>query len=213
MLDLSFSCLDMVPEEHAAAPTLLARLSIQEHTGADVRTIALRCQLRIEPQRRRYSSREADRLVDLFGDRSQWSGTVHPMQLALVSHFVPAFRDEVETTIAVPCTYDMEVACGKYFASLDDGEVPITILFSGMAFLDGSAGFRSEPIPWHHEAAHRLPVTVWREMIDRQFPNQGWLRLRRDTIGELRAFAAAEAIVDTDAVVERLLKEAGWPPR
>ena len=50
-------------------------------------------------------------------------------------------------------------------------------------------------------------------MIDRHFPNQGWLRLRRDTIGELRAFAAAEAIIDTDAVVERLLKEAGWPPR
>ena len=34
-------------------------------------------------------------------------------------------------------------------------------------------------------------------MIDRHFPNQGWLRLRRDTIGELRAFAAAEAIIDT----------------
>ena len=103
-----------------------------------------------------------------------------------MSHLVPAFRDEIETTIAVPCTYDMEVACGKYFTSLDDGQVPITILFSGMAFLDGPAGFRSEPIPWHHEAAYRLPVDVWREMMDRQFPNQGWLRLRRDTIGELR---------------------------
>jgi hypothetical protein len=213
VVDLAFSCLGMEPEAHAVGPTLLARLRIGERTGADVRAIALRCQLRIEPQRRRYSSHEADRLLDLFGAQSQWSGTVHPMQLAMVSHLVPSFRDEVETTVPVPCTYDMEVASGKYFASLDDGEVPITFLFSGMVFLDGSSGFRTEPVPWHHEAGHRLPVRVWRDMIDRHFPNQGWLRLRRDTIDALRAYAAAEAIVDTDAVVERLLKEAGWPPR
>ena len=86
------------------------------------------------------------------------------MQLALVSHLVPAFRDEIETTIAVPCTYDMEVACGKYFASLDDGEVPITILFSGMAFLDGLRRFpfrtdplapRSRPPPSRHACGAR----------------------------------------------------------
>ena len=213
MLDLSFSCLDMAAEDHAAGPTLLARLRIEEHSGADVRAIALRCQLRIEPQRRRYSSREADRLLDLFGNRSQWAGTVHPLQLALVSHLVPAFRGAVETTVPVPCTYDMEVAAGKYFASLDDGEVPLTFLFSGTVFLAGAAGLRTEPIPWHLEAGHRLPVEVWRSMIDGFFPNQGWLRLRRETIDAVRAYAAAEAIVDTDAVVERLLKEAGWPSR
>jgi hypothetical protein len=213
VLDLAFTCIDMSAEEHAVGPTLLAQLRIEERTGADVRTIALRCQLRVEPQRRRYSSREADRLLDLFGERSQWAGTLHPMQLASVSHLVPAFRGEVETTITIPCTYDMEVAASKYFAALDDGGVPITLLFSGMVFLDGPAGFRSEPVPWHHEATHRLPVTVWRQMMDRHFPNQGWVRLRRDTIDALRAYAAVEAMVDTDAVVERLLEEAGWPPR
>ncbi len=213
MLELAFSCLDMVPEDHAVGPTLLARLRIEERSGADLQAIALRCQLRIEPQRRRYSARESDRLLDLFGDPSQWSGTVHPMQWSLVSHLVPAFRGDIETTIAVPCTYDMDVACGKYFASLDDGEVPIAFLFSGMVFVDGTSGFRPEPVPWHHEAAYRLPVRVWRDMMDRHFPNQGWLRLRRDTIDALRAYAAAEAIVDTDLVVERLLKEAGWPSR
>jgi hypothetical protein len=203
----------MAPEDHAAGPTLLVRLRIEERTGADVRTIALRCQLRIEPQRRRYSSSEADRLVDVFGRPSQWASTVHPLQLASVTHLVPAFRGEIDTMVTVPCSFDIEVACGKYFASLETGEIPIAILFSGMAFLDGPGGFRSEPVPWHHEATHRLPVTVWRDMVDRQFPNQGWLRLRRDTIDELRAFAAAQAIVDTDVAVGRLLEEAGWPPR
>jgi hypothetical protein len=211
VLDLAFSCLDVSPEPHGTGPTLLARLLVEERSGGDVGTIALRCQIRIEPQRRRYSSREADRLLDLFGEPRQWAGTMHPMQLATVSHLVPAFRDQVETVVPVPCSYDMEVAAGKYFASLDDGEVPLTVLFSGTVFLAGATGLHTEPIPWHLEAGYRLPVEVWRSMIDRYFPNQGWLRLRRETIDAVRAYAAAQAIVDTDAVVERLLKEAGWP--
>lgn len=211
MLDLAFTCLDVSPEQHGTGPTLLARLLVEERSGAEVGTMALRCQLRIEPQRRRYSSREADHLLDLFGQPQQWAGTMHPMQLASMHHLVPAFRDRVETVVPIPCTYDMEVASSKYFASLDDGEVPLTFLFSGTVFVAGAPTLRTEPIPWHLEAAHRLPVTVWRSMMDQHFPNQGWLRLRRETIDQLRAYAAAEAMVDTDAVVERLLKEAGWP--
>jgi hypothetical protein len=213
MLDLAFACTGVTAEEHAVGPTLLATLGIEDRSGADIRTIALRCQVRIEPNRRRYSSREADRVLDLFGERSQWTGTVHPMQLAMVSHLVPAFRHDVETTVPIPCTYDMEVASTKYFASLDDGEVPLTFLFSGTVFLDVDGRFATEPVPWHHEASYRLPVGTWREMMDRHFPNQAWLRLRRDTLDALRGYATAEAIVGTDATIERLLKEAGWPAR
>jgi hypothetical protein len=213
VLDLAVSCLDVSPEPHGVGPTLLARLLVEERSGADVGAIALRCQIRVEPQRRRYSSREVDRLLDVFGRPSQWAGTLMPMQLATVSHFVPAFRDQVETVVAVPCTYDMEVAAGKYFASLDDGEVPLILLFSGTVFVADGGRLRTEPVPWALETRHRLPVAVWRSMIDEYFPNQGWLRLRRATIEELRAYAATEAIVDLDAVVERLLKEAGWPTR
>jgi len=43
--------------------------------------------------------------------------------------------------VSLPCTYDMEVASGKYFASLDGGEIPLALLFSGSVFLGGANGF------------------------------------------------------------------------
>lgn len=211
VLDLAFTCLDIAPDHHGAGPTLLARLLVEERSGIELGALALRCQLRIEPHRRRYSSREADRLLDLFGAPSQWAGTMHAMQLATVSVVVPAFRDRTEVVLPVPCSYDIEVAAGKYFASLDEGDVPLTFLFAGTAFLAGSGNLRTEPVPWHLEAGYRMPVAVWRATIDGHFPNQGWLRLRRETIDALRHYAAAKAIVDFDVAVERLLEDATWP--
>ena len=43
-----------------------------ETGGQPVAAIALRCKIRIEPHRRRYSGTEAQRLHDLFGDTSRW---------------------------------------------------------------------------------------------------------------------------------------------
>ena len=55
MTDLVFDCVDAQPERYAAVPTLQLKLRISETTGAQVHAIALRCQIRIEPQRRHYS--------------------------------------------------------------------------------------------------------------------------------------------------------------
>ena len=57
MTDLVFDATDAQPDRYAAVPTLLVKLRISETTGAQVHAIALRCQIRIEPQRRRYSPR------------------------------------------------------------------------------------------------------------------------------------------------------------
>ncbi len=64
--------------------------------------IALRCQIRIEPHRRRYSADEARRLNDLFGDTSRWAETVKPIQLATVSTMVPGFTSLTEIELPVP---------------------------------------------------------------------------------------------------------------
>jgi hypothetical protein len=48
-------------------------------------------------------------------------------------------------------------------------------------------------------------------MMERAFPGTGWLRLSRASLDALRAYAASEAIPTWDLLVERLLKEAGWP--
>src|SRR5690242_21404666 len=86
---------------------------IAETTGASVYAIALRCQLRIEPQRRRYSPEEAERLNDLFGDPSRWADTLKPMQLATVSTMVPKFTGWIEISLPVPCSYDLEIAAPR----------------------------------------------------------------------------------------------------
>ena len=209
MLDLAFDCAAVQPERYAAAPTLLFTLRISESTGEPVHAAALRCQIRIEPARRRYSGAEQTRLYDLFGEPARWGDTVHPIQFASVSHVVPGFTGHTDTTVAVACSYDLEVAAGKYFASLDDGEIPLLLLFSGTVFARGETGFSAHQIPWHHEARYRLPVTVWREMIDAFFPTQGWIVLRRETLDTLRRYRGREALATWDDTMERLLEEAG----
>ncbi len=58
MPELAFAVLDIRPEPYAVVPNLLARLRIEESTGEQVPALALRAQVRIEPQRRRYDAAE-----------------------------------------------------------------------------------------------------------------------------------------------------------
>jgi len=120
MAELTFRCTQASASRYAATPTLSFKLSITEGSGVRVHAIALRCQIRIEPHRRRYSAAEAQRLHDLFGDTSRWADTVKPIQLAMVSTMVPAFTSLTEVGLQVPCTYDLEVASARYLQGLDD---------------------------------------------------------------------------------------------
>ncbi|MBK1784955.1 DUF6084 family protein [Prauserella cavernicola] len=209
MAELSFDCLDVRPLRHAVAPTLLFRLRIAELTGTPIHTIALRCQMRIEPRRRRYDEHEGELLAYLFGERSRWGETLKPIQFTSVSTLVPAFTGSVEAELAVPCSYDLEVASGKYLHALADGDVPLLLLFSGTVFAKGAQGFQVHQVPWHKEATYRLPVAVWRELMDIYFPGEGWLRLRRDTVDALLRYKSEHAIPTWDAAVDKLLADAG----
>src|ERR1700693_5310369 len=91
MADLIFGCTGAAAERYAATPTLTFQLTITERSGVRIHAIALRCQIRIEPHRRRYSAAEARRMHDLFGDPSRWAETVKPIQLATVTTMVPSF--------------------------------------------------------------------------------------------------------------------------
>ena len=70
---------------------------------------------------------------------------------------------------------------------LDDGEIPLPLLFSGTVFARRDGGFSAEPVSWNVEATFRLPVQVWREVMDLYFPNSGWVRLSRDDARRLAA--------------------------
>ncbi|RST17534.1 hypothetical protein E2C00_01495 [Streptomyces sp. WAC05374] len=208
MTDFAFACTGVRADPYAAGPTLVFKLRITASDRARVHALALRCQIRIEPVRRGYGDAEAARLSDLFGERSRWGGSLHPVQFAQVSVMVPGFTGEAETDLVVPCTYDMDVASTRYFHALEEGEVPLLMLFSGTAFT-GAGGFRVEPVPWDKEAAFRMPVKTWREMIDQHFPGSGWVRLPRDTMDALLAHRSRRALPSWEATVEELLDTAG----
>jgi Family of unknown function (DUF6084) len=205
MAKLIFSCAQASAAPYTATPTLVFRLGITEGLGERVDAIALRCQIRIEPHRRQYSADEARRLHDLFGATERWAETVKPIQLASVSVMVPAFTARTEVDLEVPCTYDLEVASGRYLQGLDDGTVPLLLLFSGTIFTSAGGGLRVEPIPWSSEASYRMPVSVWQDVVNEHFPGSAWLRCSRETLDALSAFKAARALPTWDATLSALL--------
>lgn len=209
MADLRFDVTAMEPERYAVAPLLNLRLRITEAEGVRIHAMALRCQIRIEPAKRGYDDGEADRLVDLFGERNRWGDSVKPMQLCTLETMVTGFSGSLETTLQVPCTYDTEIASAKYFHALRGGAVPLLMLFSGTVFVDGGTGFFVEQVPWDREATYRLPVSVWRDLMDMHFPGSGWLMVRIDTLDHLLRFRSRHGLPTWDEAMTRLLKQAG----
>jgi hypothetical protein len=206
---LAFEVLDARPEPYGASPLLLLRLRITETEGKAVHAVALRCQIRIEPQSRTYDGAEGERLYELFGERRQWAESLHPFVWAHIGTTVTAFVGSTECDLPVPCSYDFEVAANKYLHALDDGEIPLALLFSGTVFPKAASGFAAEPVSWGADTSFRLPVRVWRETMDIYFPNSAWLRVSRETLDALARFKGALTLPSWDHAIERLLKEAG----
>ncbi len=212
MADLIFGCTGATAERYAATPTLAFQLAITERSGVRVHAIALRCQIRIEPHRRRYSPAEARRLHDLFGDPSRWADSVKPIQLATVTTMVPSFTAVTEVDLQVPCTYDLEVASARYLHGLDDGHDPVDhAVRRAPVFIATDEGYSVELVPWG--AWGHLPDAgdpSWQgPVVDIHFPGSAWLRCSHETVDALSAFKAEHALPTWDATLGALLREAG----
>jgi hypothetical protein len=208
MSDLTITVLSSQPDPYAATPTILLRLRIEAPRDDPVHAMVLKAQIRIEPQRRRYSADEEVRLRELFGEAPQWGESLRPFLWTHVTTTVAEFTGSVEVDLPVACTYDFEVAAAKYLHSIGDGEIPLVLLFNGTMFSYREGGLIVQPIAWNVEAEHRLPVSVWRATMDGFFPNSGWIRLRRETIDALTAYKADRALTSWEDAFEHLLKEA-----
>jgi Family of unknown function (DUF6084) len=218
MAELAFDCTGARADRFALVPSMQFTLRISETSGERVEAIALRCQMRIEPARRRYSQEEAERLNDLFGDTQRWADTLKPMQFTNVSVMVPGFAGSTDVDLPVPLSYDMEIGSTRYFAGLDGGDIPLLLLFSGTVFGNAAGKLSVTQVPWSKEATYRLPVKVWREAIDAHFPNSAWIRLSVLTFDELLAYKTARSLPTWEATILHLLSEAadraepGGPP-
>lgn len=211
MAELTFDCVGARAERYAVTPSLTLELRITETAGEPVDAIALRCQIRVEPHRRRYSAEEAERLNDLFGDTGRWADTLKPLQLTTLSAMVPGFTGATTVDLPLPCTYDLEIAATKYFNGLDDGVIPLLLLFSGTVFGRHDGRLQVQQVPWSKESSYPLPVKVWRETVDLHFPNSAWLRVRRDTLDALQRFKSRNALPGWDSTLAALLDQAGEP--
>ena len=208
--ELAFSVLGAERVEYAATPTLRFAVRVESTAGHPIRSLLLDTQIRIAAQRRRYDAGAQERLFELFGAPGQWGSTLRSLLWTQVTVVVPAFEGSREVDIPVPCTYDLEVAATRYFAALDDGDVPIELLFSGSVFYALPDGrLQTTRISWDREAEYRMPVRVWRETIEHYFPGSAWLRLSRDRFDRLAAFKARRALATWDDTVDVLLEDSG----
>jgi hypothetical protein len=207
MPDLQFQIEGAEAVAYSAAPLLLLKLRISNLTeGEPLHTLMLKCQVQIEPAKRRYILPEQEKLADLFGEPSRWSKTVKPLHWMNTSVTVPGFSGSTVVGVELPCTFDFNVAATKYFHALDDGEIPLCVMFSGTAFYEGQSGaLQVAQIPWDREAYFRLPVAVWKQMMDAHFPNSAWLSLRRDVFEQLYEYKMRHGLPTWEQAITRML--------
>ena len=207
MPNLSIAIEEATVVPFAVAPTLGFKLRIKNAiAGQTIHTVALRCQIQIEVTRRRYTPQEQGSMRDLFGEPDRWSQTLRSMLWTHASMVVPSFQDATITDLPIPCTFDFNVAATKYFEGLTDGDIPLNIMFSGTVFYalpDNT--LQVSPISWEQEARFKLPVKVWREMMDTYYPNNVWINLRRDVFERLYRYKMQHGIPTWEQALEEML--------
>src|SRR5512141_40090 len=103
MIDPKFAVTGARVEPHAALPTIVLTLAGSEPRA--VEGMSLSCQVRPEPQRRRYSADEAALLTHLFGPPPRWASTLRPLPWLQTSLLVPPFEGRVEVPLPIVCSY------------------------------------------------------------------------------------------------------------
>lgn len=215
MPDLDFRVEDAVPQRFAATPHLLFQVRIAENARGGqpptpIHSVILRCQVRIEPARRRYRASEEPRLLDLFGTPERWGQTMRSLLWTHVNASVPPFTGETAVELPVPCSFDLSLAATRYFHAVEDGDLPLCFLFSGTVFHEATDGeLRVAQISWDREAAFRLPASTWRDLVDIYYPGTTWLNLRRDIFERFDQYRSRRGLPTPEAALERLLAAAG----
>jgi hypothetical protein len=200
--ELSFAVEGARPLEHAAAPTL--RFALRIESDVPVRSVLLDVQVQIAARRRPYDEAAYERLFELFGPTANWGTSLRTLLWTRTTLVVPPFTGAAVADLDVPCSYDLEVLASRYFDALVDGDVPLEFLFSGTVF--AGAPLQVTRISWEKEAEYRLPVSVWKETLDRHFRGTAWLRLGKPAFDRLTAYKSRRALASWDEAVDGLLE-------
>ena len=207
MPELNFHVEGVEVARYAAAPLLLFKLRVSNAAPGDcIHNVALQCQIQIETTRRRYAPAEQERMLELFGEPERWGSTLHNLLWTHTNVTVPSFEDSFLLDLPVPCTFDFNVATAKYFYGLEEGEVPVLLLFSGSIFYRGESGaLQVSQISWNKEAGFQLPVKVWKEMMERYYPSGAWLCLDKDVFDRLYRYKMHGSFPTWEQALQSLL--------
>jgi hypothetical protein len=194
----------------AAVPQVAFHLRVTNRVQDEVvGAVILRAQLQLAVARRHYSAAEEAQLRDLFGTTDRWGQTLRGMLWTQATVIVPRFTGDTLAELVVPCSFDFNVGATKYFHALEHGEIPVEFLFSGSIFYETEEGaLQVYPVSWEKEAAYRLPVSTWRDVIDRYYPNTAWLTVRRDLFEQIYKYKAERGIPTWDRTFESILASA-----
>jgi hypothetical protein len=183
-------------------------LAIEAPGPRAIRSILLDVQIQIAARQRGYGPAAQELLLELFGTPDRWGTTVRTLPWTRTTLVVPPFTGSTVVDVPVPCSYDLEVAASRYFAALEDGEIPLEFLFSGSVFFTTAQGLlQTTRIGWDREVEYRMPVAVWKETMERHFPNAAWLRLGTESFNRLCSYKARHALESWDAAIDSLLGE------
>ena len=206
MIDLDFAVEDVLVARNSAIPTLLFRLRVNNsEPDTAVENVMLQVQLRIEATHRNYTARERERLIDLFGSAEDWDRALRNVMWTNASVLVPAFYEICTVELAVPCSYDFDLAATKFFYAVETGDVPLLLLFSGTMFFRNDNGeLQIGQVAHHKQALYRLPVPVWQRMMEECHHDSVWLRIDRELFEEIYRFKRERRLGSLNDALQRL---------
>ena len=103
MMEVRFTVASVRAEPHAAAPTLVFRIHVEEASGALIQAALLRCQVLIDVPRRKYSAVEGERLNEIVGEPARWIDTMRPLLWMTVPLVLPRCQGTADVDLPISC--------------------------------------------------------------------------------------------------------------
>jgi len=190
MPDLNFKVIGVEALSQSLTPLLQFKLEVKNEPSTEtIQAVLLHAQIQIQSAARGYTTREKEKLSELFGSPDRWGQTLRNRLWTHAQANVGPFSGSTQIVLTVPCSYDLNLAATKYFYGLEEGEIVLLFLFSGSVFYVAEDGrIQVGQISWNKECSYRMPVRFWQELIEGHYPQSAWIYLNREVFDRLYAF-------------------------
>jgi Family of unknown function (DUF6084) len=209
MPDLDFKVTGVESAVNGVVPLIHFKLEVTNTPETEtIQSVMLQSQIQIYPTQRVYAVTEKEKLSELFGTPDRWGQTLRARLWTHSNTNIRQFTGRTEAILSVPCTFDLNVAATKYFYALEDGEVPLLFLFSGTIFYQTAEGrLQIQQVSWEKEFAYRMPIAIWKKMMDQHYPNTAWISMERDVFDRLYQYRRRVGVSTWEQAIERLLQQ------